>query len=101
MVCSCHDSRVAAVGPDKRPSPERTATDLRRKQLLAIVITARLGLPLSRLRSRLRCNPHDMGLPLKKPHDLLVFHRITIDDLVQWSARGADNTGHTSHGVRD
>jgi hypothetical protein len=27
MVCSRHDSRVAAVGPDKRPSPERTATD--------------------------------------------------------------------------
>ena len=27
MVCSRHDSRVAAVGPDKRPSPEPTATD--------------------------------------------------------------------------
>jgi hypothetical protein len=38
--------------------------------------------PLLRLRSRLRCNPHHMRLPLKEPHDLLVFHRITIDDLI-------------------
>jgi hypothetical protein len=27
MVCGRHDSRVAGVGSDKRPSPERIATD--------------------------------------------------------------------------
>jgi hypothetical protein len=39
MVCSCHDSRVAAVGPDKRPSPERTATD--EVAPLAVIASAR------------------------------------------------------------
>jgi hypothetical protein len=76
----------------------RTGTDLRFGVRVPVKAraerSARFRPPLLRLGSRLGCNPHDMGLPFKEPYDFLVFYRITIDDLLKWSARCTNNSGH-------